>query len=80
MLYFSIAHPQSNGQVEVTNRTIKEGLKKRLDEAKGRWVDELPSVLWDYRTTPRTPTGETPFSLVYGTEVLLPVEVDVPTV
>ena len=42
------------------------GLKKRLDDAKGRWVEELPHVLWTYRTTPRKSTRETPFSMTYG--------------
>jgi len=39
------------------------------------WPEELPSVLWAYRTTARTPTGETPFNLIYGTEAVIPVEV-----
>ena len=45
-----------------------------MGSAKGNWVDELPSVLWSYRTTPRSSTGETPFSLVYGTEAVIPPE------
>ncbi|XP_043710400.1 uncharacterized protein LOC122659344 [Telopea speciosissima] len=71
----SVAYPQANGQVEVTNRTLLEGVKKRLQGAKGKWVEELPSVLWAYRTTVRKPTGESPFQLAYGTEALAPVEV-----
>ena len=59
--YSSPAHPQANGQVEVTNRTLLKIIKTRLEGAKGIWPDELPSVLWAYRTTTRTPTGETPF-------------------
>ncbi|KAL0324912.1 UNVERIFIED_CONTAM: hypothetical protein Sradi_5060500 [Sesamum radiatum] len=47
----------------------------RLETAKGAWVDELPSVLWAYRTTPRTTTGETPFSLSYGIEAVAPAEI-----
>ena len=43
--------------------------------AKGAWPKELPSVLWAYKTTTRTPTGETPFNLTYGTEAVIPVEV-----
>ena len=54
-------------------------LKKRLDKAKGRWAEELPAVLWAYRTMSRTSTGETPFSLVYGTEAMIPVEAGVPS-
>ena len=47
-----------------------------MEKAKGKWVDELPSILWAYRTTSQVSTGETPFSLVYGTDALIPVEVD----
>ncbi|KAK3014243.1 hypothetical protein RJ639_009217 [Escallonia herrerae] len=75
-----VAHPQSNGQTENMNRSILQGLKKKLNEAKGTWVDELPKVLWAYRTTPHSVTGETPFSLCYGTEAMLPVEIGVPTI
>ena len=49
-------------------------IKTRLKGAKGIWPDELPSVLWAYRTTARTPTGETPFRLAYGTDAVIPVE------
>ncbi|XP_075499316.1 uncharacterized protein LOC142537709 [Primulina tabacum] len=62
----------SNGHVEVTNRTLVQGLNVRLGNTKGNWVDELSSVLWAYRTTPREGTKETPFSLVYGNEAVLP--------
>ena len=50
------------------------GLKKRLDDAKERWVEELPHVLWTYRTTPRRSTGKTPFSMSYGAEAVIPLE------
>ena len=55
------------------------GLKKRLDDTKGRWVEELPHVLWTYRTTPQKSTGETPFSMTYGAEVVIPLENGFPT-
>ena len=55
------------------------GLKKRLDDAKGRWVEELPHVLWVYRTTPRRSTGETPFSMTYGAKTIIPLETSFPT-
>ena len=71
----SVAHPQSNGEAEVTNRTILHGLKTRLNAAKGLWAEELTSVLWAYRTTPRTAIDESPFNLAYGTEAVLPIEV-----
>ena len=50
-------------------------IKTQLEGAKRVWPDELPSVLWAYRTTVRTPTGETPFKLAYGSEVVIPAEV-----
>ncbi|XP_073137334.1 uncharacterized protein [Henckelia pumila] len=61
--FTSVGNPQANGQTEVTNRTILQHLKTRLGNAKGKWEDELPSVLWAYRTTPRSSTGESPFNL-----------------
>ena len=73
--YSSPAHPQANGQVEVTNRTLLEIIKTRLEGAKGIWPNELPSILWAYRTTIRTPTGETPFQLTYGVDAVIPAEV-----
>ena len=75
--YSSPRHPQANGQTKVTNRTLLRIIKAKLDEAKGAWPEELPNVLWAYRTTPRTPTGETPFRLTYGTEAVIPVEIGV---
>ena len=50
-------------------------IKTRLEGAKGLWPDELSGVLWAYRTTVRTPTGETPFKLAYGSEVVILVKV-----
>ena len=61
--------------MEVTNQTLLKIIKARLDEAKGVWSEELLNILWAYRTTSRTPTGETPFSLTYGTEAVILVEV-----
>ena len=50
------------------------GLKKRLDDAKGKWVEELSHVLWMYETTPRRSIRETPFSMTYGVEIVIPLE------
>ena len=50
-------------------------IKTRLEGAKGVWLDELPGVLWAYRTTVRIPTWETPFKLAYGSEAVIPVEI-----
>ena len=77
--YSTPAYPQGNGQAEAVNKVIVNGLKKRLDDAKGKWVEELPHVLWTYRTTPRRSTGETPFSMTYGAEVVIPLKTSFPT-
>jgi len=45
-----------------------------LDEAKDKWVEELPYVLWTYRTTPRRSTGEKPFSMTYGSKAVIAIE------
>ncbi|KAL5785135.1 hypothetical protein ACOSQ2_007527 [Xanthoceras sorbifolium] len=77
--YSNPRYPQANGQAESTNKTIMSTLKKRLDQCKGKWADELPGVLWSYRTTVRTSTGETPFSLSYGSEAVITTEADYPS-
>jgi hypothetical protein len=72
----STAHPQTNGQVERTNWLLLQGMKTRIFQnlgAKGQnWHKELPSVLWALRTNINRATKDTPFSLVYGAEALLP--------
>ena len=50
-------------------------IKTRLEWTKGIWPNELAGVLWAYRMTVRTPTGETPFKLAYGSEAVIPAEV-----
>ena len=77
--YSTPAYPQGNGQVEAVNKVIVNRLKKRLDDAKGRWVEKLPHVLWTYRTTPRRSTGETPFPMSYGAKAVIPIETGFPT-
>ena len=76
--YSTPAYPQGNRQAEAVNKAIVNGLKKRLDGAKGRWVEELPHILWTYRTTPRRSTGETPFAMTYGVEAVIPLEANFP--
>ena len=73
--YSSPAHPQANGQVEVTNWSLLKIINTWLEGAKGIWPEELPSMLWAYRTTVRTPTGETPFRLAYGSKAVISAEV-----
>ena len=72
-------YPQSNGQAEATNKTLALILKKQLDEHKGRWCEQLHNILWAYRTTRRSATGESPFLLTYGAEAVIPTEILMPT-
>jgi hypothetical protein len=78
--YASVSHPQSNSQIEHSNSMILQGLRPiifdRLKPYAEKWVKELPSVLWALHTTPSRATGYTPFSLVYGSEAMLPTEVE----
>ena len=57
------------------NQSLLKLIKTRLEGAKGIWPDKLPSVLWAYRTTTWTPTGETPFKLMFGTKAVILAEV-----
>ena len=77
--YSTLTYPQGNGQAKAINKVIMSGLKKRLDDAKGKWVEELSHILWTYRTIPRRSTGETPFSMTYGADVVIPLEIGFPT-
>ena len=74
--YSTPVYPQSNGQVQATNKTIVNRSKRRLEGAKGMWAKELPNVLWAYRRTPRRSTGETPFSLTYRAEAVIPAKIN----
>ena len=62
-MYSTLVYPQGNGQAKVVNKVIVNGVKKRLDDVKGKWVEELSHVLWTYRTTFRGSIGETPFQI-----------------
>ena len=75
--YSTPAYPQGNGQAKAIIKVIVSGLKKRLDE-KGKWVEEIPHVLWTYRTTPRRSTREMPFSMTYGVETVIPLDTGFP--
>jgi hypothetical protein len=57
-------------------QVLKPRIFDKLKSYVGKWVKELPSVLWALRTTPSRATGHTPFLLVYGSEVMLPTEVE----
>ncbi|WJZ87890.1 hypothetical protein VitviT2T_007238 [Vitis vinifera] len=71
----SAYRPQTNGAVEAANKNIKKILRKMVETSRD-WSEKLPFALWAYRTSFRTSTGATPYSLVYGMEVVLPVEIE----
>ncbi|GKV37609.1 hypothetical protein SLEP1_g45619 [Rubroshorea leprosula] len=75
----SVYTPQSNGQAESANKIVLQGLKTRVLAAHSNWVNELNKMLWSCRTTPNSATGETPFSLAYGAEAVIPVEIGLPS-
>jgi hypothetical protein len=72
-----VAHPRANGQVERANRMILDALKKKVfdksEKLAGKWIRELPYVVWSLRTHPsRALHGNTPFFMVYGSKAVLP--------
>ncbi|GKB85250.1 reverse transcriptase domain-containing protein [Tanacetum coccineum] len=69
-------HPQSNGQTKVTNRAIKRILERSVGYNPKGWSEKLNDALWAFRTAYKTPTGCTPFRLVYGKACHLPVEIE----
>ncbi|GKB21818.1 reverse transcriptase domain-containing protein [Tanacetum coccineum] len=77
--FASIKHSQTNGIVERANRSLGEGIKARLDERSKNWMEELPHVLWAHCTMIKSSNGDTPFSFTYGTEVVIPAEIGMPT-
>ncbi|GAU46913.1 hypothetical protein TSUD_402940, partial [Trifolium subterraneum] len=77
--FMSVEHPQTNGQAEAANRVLLRGLRRRIGASKGNWTEKLHNVLWSYRTTPHSTTGETPFRLTYGTEAVILVEIGEPS-
>ena len=77
--YSTLAYSQGNGQAETINKVIVGELKKRLDDAMRKLVEELSHVLWTYRTTPHRSTRETPFSISYGAEAVISLETGFPT-
>ena len=68
--YSTLAYSKSNGLAKAINKVIVDGLKKRLNEAKSKCMDELPYVLWAYCT----------FSMTYGSKAIIPLEMRFPTI
>ncbi|KAG7585657.1 Ribonuclease H-like superfamily [Arabidopsis thaliana x Arabidopsis arenosa] len=69
-------HPQTSGQVEISNREIKAILEKTVGTTRKDWSAKLDDALWAYRTAFKTPIGTTPFNLLYGKSCHLPVELE----
>ena len=80
MDWSSVTHPKMNGQVERANGMILQGLKPRIfnlpNQFDKKWLTELPSVIWSLKTTPSRAMGFTPFFLVYGSEAVLPTDLE----
>ena len=77
--FLSSVYPQANDQVEAVNKTIKNNLKAKLFHSKGALVEELPNVLWAYKTTTRNATAETPYSLSFRAEAVVLVIIGPPS-
>lgn len=75
--FISVIH-LANG-AEFTNKVILGRIKEKLDYANEPWAEQLHEVLWSYHTTPNSTTKETPFTIVYGVDTMLPVKIHTPT-
>nr|GFB07225.1 DNA-directed DNA polymerase [Tanacetum cinerariifolium] len=69
-------HPQTSGQVEVSNRGLKRILERMIGENRASWSDKLDDALWVFHTAFKTPIGCTPYKLVYGKLCHLPIELE----
>ena len=69
-------HPQSNGQVEISNREIKGILETTVNSSIKDWSRKLDDALWAYRTAFKTPIGMSPFRFIYGKPCNLPMELE----
>jgi hypothetical protein len=76
LAFASVYHPESSGAVERANRAVFSAISKTLlNLRKGKWVKELPKVVWSHNTMASRTTGFTPFKLLYGEEAMLPEEI-----
>nr|GFA24998.1 reverse transcriptase domain-containing protein [Tanacetum cinerariifolium] len=69
-------HPQTSGQVEVSNRGLKRILETTVGENRASWLDKLDDALWAFRTAFKTLIGCTPYKMVYGKSCHLPIELE----
>ncbi|XP_020700078.2 uncharacterized protein LOC110112261 [Dendrobium catenatum] len=77
--YSSIYNPRANGLAEAFNKTLVKLLKKILTKNKREWHTKMVEALWAYRTTYKTLTKTTPYSLMFGVEAVLPLEIELPS-
>ena len=75
----SAYHPQANGMVERGHRPIIDALAKMGERRIGDWVKDLPAVLWADRSTIKVTTNITPYRIVCGQDLVLPIELEIPT-
>nr|GEV78617.1 reverse transcriptase domain-containing protein [Tanacetum cinerariifolium] len=73
---FTAYHPQTSGQIEVSNHGLKRILERTIGENRASWSDKLDDALWAFRTAYKTPIGCTPYKLVYGKACHLPIELE----
>ncbi|GJU31040.1 reverse transcriptase domain-containing protein [Tanacetum coccineum] len=78
--FAAVKHLQTNGLVKRANHSLGEGIKARLEARSKNWMEELPHVLWAHRTMIKSSNEDTPFSLTYGTEAVIPAEIGMPTI
>ncbi|KAK4385731.1 hypothetical protein Sango_2697100 [Sesamum angolense] len=76
----SSMYTTTNGLAEAFNKTLCNLLKKIVSKSKRDWHEKIGKALWAYRTTYRTATQATPYSLVYGVEVVLSLESQIPSI
>ncbi|XP_026416541.1 uncharacterized protein LOC113311977 [Papaver somniferum] len=78
-VFSTIYYLQGNGQAESTNKTLIRIISRTVHENPREWHDQLPMVLWAYRTSPRSSIGVSPYSLIYGADAILPAEIKIPS-
>ena len=72
--YSTAYHPQANGMVERCNRTLLAMLRTVVSEQQDDWDDQLPALLSAYRSTPHGSTGVSPYRMLYGVEMTMPLD------
>ncbi|GKF22198.1 reverse transcriptase domain-containing protein, partial [Tanacetum coccineum] len=73
---YTLYHPQTIGQVEVSNHSLKRILERTVGEHHAKWADKLDYALWEFRAAFKTPIVCTPYRLVYRKACHLPIELE----